>query len=178
MIRQLTALRVLTELNLHEVFFPNETEAEKDEHCKRIIRYLAFRAGRTDSQMWIGMMDGEKSVPEILGDVLWMFNWDRPYEPTQSGPYDRVFTDMAIIEGATALDLTSPPRRSFAVMTYLKGVKSTIEMFKKQYEIRKEDEARLQMPALAPVDLVPNDEALSEPVSDTDVEQEIAAPVF
>jgi hypothetical protein len=178
MIRQATALRVLTELNLHEVFFPNENAAEQEEHCKRIIRYLAFRAGRTDSQMWIGMMDGEKTVPEILGDVLWMFNWERPYEPTQSGPYDRVFTDMAIIEGATALDLTSPAKRSFALMTYLRGVKSTIELFKKQYEIRKEDEARMQMPALAPVDLVPGEGAIDGAIDDLEIEQELTAPAL
>jgi hypothetical protein len=159
MIRQQTALRVLTELNLQDVFFPNETAAEKEEHCKRIIKYLAFRAGRSDSQLWLGMMDGEKSVPEILGDILYMFNWERPYEPFQSGPYDRVFTDMAIIEGATALDLTSHTKRSYAVMTYLRGVKSTIEIFKKQYEIRKEDEARKQnVPANAPAETVENEQ--------------------
>lgn len=163
MIHQQTALRVLTELNLHEVFFPNESEAEREEHCKRIIKFLAFRAGRTDSQSWIGMMDGEKTVPEILGDVLYMFNWERPYEPFQSGPYDRVFTDMAIIEGATALDLTSHSKRAYAMMVYLRGVKSTIELFKKQYEIRKEDEARMQIPSLAPVDLVPVNEPADEP---------------
>lgn len=163
MIRQQTALRVLTELNLHEVFFPNESAAEREEHCKRIIKFLAFRAGRTDSQSWICRMDGEKTVPEILGDVLYMFNWERPYDPFQSGPYDRVFIDMAIIEGATALDLTSHTKRSYAVMTYLRGVKSTIELFKKQYAIRKEDEARVQIPALAPVDIVPDDVPASEP---------------
>jgi hypothetical protein len=177
MIRQLTALRVLTELNLHEVFFPNEPVAEREEHSKRIIKYLAFRAGRTDSQSWIGLMDGEKTVPDILGDILWMFNWDRPYEPFQSGPYDRVFTDMALIEGATALDLTSHAKRSYAVMTYLRGVKSTIELFKKQYDVRKEDEARLQIPSLAPVDLVTVDPVpVDEPALESDDEQTSLVP--
>jgi len=163
MIRQQTALRVLTELNLHEVFFPNESAAERETHCKRIIKFIAFRAGRTDSQAWIGMMNGERTVPEILGDVLFMLNWERPYEPFQSGPYDRVFTDMAILEGATALDLTSHSKRSYAMMTYLRGVKSTIELFKKQYEVRKQDEARLQVPSLAPDSLVPDEEPVTEP---------------
>lgn len=151
MIRQQKALSILTELNLQDVFFPNENAAEREEHCKRIVKFIAFRAGRKDSQSWIGLMDGEKSVPEILGDIVWMFNWDRPYEPFQLGPYDHVFTDMAIVEGATALDLTSHKMRSYAMTIYLKGVKSTIELFKLQYEVRKEDEARMMVvPPLAP----------------------------
>jgi hypothetical protein len=150
MIRQRTALAVLTELNLQDVFFPNESDAEREEHSKRIIKYIAFRAGRNDSQSWIGIMDGEKTMPEILGDILFMFNWERPYEPFQLSPYDQVFTDMALVEGATGLDLTSYKKRSYAMMTYLHGVKSTIVLFKKMYDVRKEDAARLEVPPLVP----------------------------
>jgi hypothetical protein len=149
MIRHPTARAILTELNLQEVFFPNQTAEEKEDHCRRIIRFVAFKAGRKDSQMWFNHMEATKKVPEILGDMIEMISFDRPYDPFHLGPYDHIFTDLAIVEGATALDLTSNKKKSYAVLMYLKGVKSTIEIYKRQQEIKAEDEAKL-VPAKRP----------------------------
>lgn len=161
MIRHPKALSILTELNLKDVFFPNETAEEKEEHCRRIIRFVAFKAGRKDSQMWFNHMVATKKVPEILGDMIEMISFDRPYDPFHLGPYDQIFTDLAIVEGATALDLTSAKRKSYAVLVYLKGVKSTIEIYKRQHEIKAEDEAKS-----VPIDLRAsrNDEVGSDEV--------------
>lgn len=150
MIRHPYAAAVLGELGLDDVFFPNANAEERDEYQKRIIRFVAFGAGRKESQVWFRRMDPDKPVHEILGDMIEMVSFERPIDGLQRGPYHHFFMDLAILEGATGLDLTSNNQLARAAMTYWNAVKKTIEMFKKQVEIKREDAQKFQVPPLAP----------------------------
>lgn len=133
MYRSLRVNQMLGELSLADVFFANENPDQQDQHAKRIIRYIAFRQGRIDSQTWVGDMDVKKKAPQILGDMILKNTLYAPIDGLGRSPYHKVFTDMALVEGATGLDLTSDKRLQFAVMIYWQAVLRTIEIFKLQY---------------------------------------------
>jgi hypothetical protein len=156
--RPIRVSQILGELGLSDVFFPSETPEERDAHSRRIIRFIAFRQGRIDSQMWIGDMDGEKEMPQILGDMIINQTMYRPIDGLNRGAYHQVFTDMALIEGATGLDMTSHRQLSRAAADYWQAVKKTIQIFKLQYQVHKKDNEAaiattlIDAPALAMAD--------------------------
>ncbi len=136
--------QILADLGIAEVYFPSETPEERDAHIGRIITKIAFGQGRKDSQMWVGRMDGEKERPQILGDMIINQTLYPEKDGLSRGPYHQVFMDLAIVEGATGLDLTSEGKLKTAVAIYWKAVQATIRMFKQQYQVRKEDAASAQ----------------------------------
>lgn len=149
--------QVLNDLHLGEVFFPNETAEERDEHSKLIIRYLAFAKGRKDSQSWVGEMDGEKDDTAILGDLVIAHTLYQPLDGLDRSLYHDIYTQMALIEGATGLDLSSAKQLKRAVASYWLGVRKTIQQYKLQYEQRKsipswQPKPSIQAPPLAPAD--------------------------
>jgi hypothetical protein len=167
--------QILGELGLSETFFPSETPADNEAHTRRIIRFIAFRQGRIDSQLWIGDMDGEKEMPQILSDVIINRTLYRPIDGLDRSAYHQVFLDMALMEGATGLDMTSHKQLSRAVGDYWQAVKKTIQIFKLQYQVRREHmETALQVTTTL-VDAPPL--AMADPEVQLETEEEtISAP--
>jgi hypothetical protein len=110
-------------------------------------------------------MDGEKEIPQILGDMIINQTQYRPIDGLSRSPYHAVFTDLALIEGATGLDLSSEGRLKHAVMQYWHAVKKTIQLFKLQYQAHKQDETVkvvAKLPVKAPPLAMDDGEASAE----------------
>jgi hypothetical protein len=95
----------------------------------------------------------------------------RPIDGLSRGAYHQVFTDMALIEGATGLDMTSHRQLSRAVGDYWQAVKKTIQIFKLQYQVHKEDNEAVVTTTL--VDAPPL--AMADPGISAEIEEEVTS---